>query len=46
MQPQPRENLAQNDAAAGTIEDTVSIAEHAYGNGGFRVEPLRLLGVS
>jgi hypothetical protein len=44
MQSQPRENLAQRDTAAGrwcSIEDIVSIAERACGNGGFRVEPLR-----
>jgi hypothetical protein len=34
-------NIAQHDTATGTIEDTASIAKRAYGNGGFRVEPLR-----
>jgi hypothetical protein len=34
MQPQPRENLAQRDTAAGSIENTVSIAERAYGGNG------------
>jgi hypothetical protein len=34
-------SIAQHDAAAGTIEETATIAEHARGKGGFRVETLR-----